>query len=340
MEGRNLGCCDGIGIGGERDTPGDDADGGPSEVKGGGGEGAASEAMLGRGVGVPGVARARLSTSWSMVAAALALAMIGAAQAMTFDMQYQTKCLFQDIENGQAATIEWRAISKGSMEEHMRERANVFSEEGERRTPCHPECRAALLAWDSSLPPPAFVTPHLHRPLKKKYVLTRAFLPFFLGADADQIPLNVVVTSPVPRSKPLEQFTGQSEGKVYISADHGEHDGDYKICFTAPDAATASDVKLLVDWRVGALAQDWEVLAKKEHIDHISVELKKYEDLVKEMRQEMLHMKKVDKVGYQTREAAHKRVEFFSFLSMVVCISFTVGQYYFLKRFFKGKKML
>merc|ERR1719252_329081 len=188
---------------------------------------------------------------------------------MTFDMQYQTKCLFQDIENGQAATIEWRAISKGSMEEHVRERANVFSEE-----------------------------------------------------DADQIPLNVVVTSPVPRSKPLEQFTGQSEGKVYISADHGEHDGDYKICFTAPDAA---------------LAQDWEVLAKKEHIDHISVELKKYEDLVKEMRQEMLHMKKVDKVGYQTREAAHKRVEFFSFLSMVVCISFTVGQYYFLKRFFKGK---
>lgn len=168
MEGRNLGCCDGIGIGGERDTPGDDADGGPSEVKGGGGEGAASEAMLGRGVGVPGVARARLSTSWSMVAAALALAMIGAAQAMTFDMQYQTKCLFQDIENGQAATIEWRAISKGSMEEHMRERANVFSEEGERRTPCHPECRAALLAWDSSFPPPAFVTPHLHRPLKKK----------------------------------------------------------------------------------------------------------------------------------------------------------------------------
>jgi len=275
LEGRNLGCCDGIGIGGERDTTW------------GGGEGAASEAMLGRGVGVPGVARARLSTSWSMVAAALALAMIGAAQAMTFDMQYQTKCLFQDIENGQAATIEWRAISKGSMEEHMRERANVFSEE-----------------------------------------------------DADQIPLNVVVTSPVPRSKPLEQFTGQSEGKVYISADHGEHDGDYKICFTAPDAATASDVKLLVDWRVGALAQDWEVLAKKEHIDHISVELKKYEDLVKEMRQEMLHMKKVDKVGYQTREAAHKRVEFFSFLSMVVCISFTVGQYYFLKRFFKGKKML
>ena len=132
----------------------------------------------------------------------------------------------------------------------------------------------------------------------------------------------------------------QAEGRVYINADHGEAEGSYKICFTAKDTATAQDVKLLVDWRVGALAQDWEVLAKKEHIDHISVELKKYEDLVKEMRQEMLHMKKVDKVGYQTRETAHKRVEFYSFFAMIVCIGFTVGQYFFLKKFFKNKKLL
>ncbi len=66
-------------------------------------------------------------------------------------------------------------------------------------------------------------------------------------------------------------------------------------------AEGAKDIKLLLNWRVGALAQDWEVLAKKEHIDHISIELQKYEDLVKEMRQEMLHMKKVDKVALATR---------------------------------------
>lgn len=219
----------------------------------------------------------------------LAVATLGSTpcRAMSFDMQYQTKCLFQDIENGQASTIEWRAISKRDVEKQMRDHKNVFSEE-----------------------------------------------------DAAEIPLNVVISSPVPRAKPLADFKGESQGKTYISADHGDQDGDYKICFTAKDQATAQDVKLLVDWRVGALAQDWEVLAKKEHIDHISVELRKYEDLVKEMRQEMLHMKKVDKVGYQTREAAHKRVEFFSFLTMIVCIGFTIGQYFFLKKFFKNKKML
>lgn len=220
------------------------------------------------------------------LSAALLLATLGRVEPMAFDMQYQTKCLFQDIENGQASTIEWRSISKRSVDVQF-QNANVFSEE-----------------------------------------------------DAEEIPINVVVTSPVSRAKPLEQFEHQSSGKVYISADHGEAEGDYKICFSAKDQATASDIKLLVDWRVGALAQDWEVLAKKEHIDHISVELQKYEDLVKEMRQEMIHMKKVDKIGYQTREAAHKRVEFFSFLTMLVCIGFTVGQYFFLKKFFKNKKLL
>eukprot|EP00212_Chloropicon_laureae_P002683 CAMPEP_0197486758 /NCGR_PEP_ID=MMETSP1311-20131121/1731_1 /TAXON_ID=464262 /ORGANISM="Genus nov. species nov., Strain RCC856" /LENGTH=255 /DNA_ID=CAMNT_0043030039 /DNA_START=100 /DNA_END=867 /DNA_ORIENTATION=- len=209
------------------------------------------------------------------------------AQAMSFDMQFQTKCFFQDIENGQASTIEWRAISKSSVERNMAQ-DNVFSEE-----------------------------------------------------DAEGVPLNVVVQSPVPRAPPLENIKGESEGKVYINADHGEEvEGDYKICFTAPSAEGAKDIKLLLNWRVGALAQDWEVLAKKEHIDHISIELQKYEDLVKEMRQEMLHMKKVDKVALQTREAAHKRVEYFSLLTMFVCIGFTVGQYFFLKRFFKNKKLL
>ena len=67
------------------------------------------------------------------------------------------------------------------------------------------------------------------------------------------------------------------------------------------DTTTAQDTKLYVEWKVGALAQDWEVLAKKEHIDHISVEMRKYEDLMKEMRQEMLTMKKVDTQAMQMR---------------------------------------
>merc|ERR1719221_1510183 len=61
----------------------------------------------------------------------LAVATLGSTpcRAMSFDMQYQTKCLFQDIENGQASTIEWRAISKSSMEAQLRDKANIFSEE-------------------------------------------------------------------------------------------------------------------------------------------------------------------------------------------------------------------
>jgi len=196
-----------------------------------------------------------------------------AVQGMGFDMQFQTKCFFQDIEDGQASTLEWKAVRKSTS-----------------------------------------------------------------GQEPDPQSVKVVVYSPIKNTVITQDE--DDEGKIFINAEQGEVEGDHKACFSVADTSTAQDTKLYVEWKVGALAQDWEVLAKKEHIDHISIEMRKYEDLMKEMRQEMLTMKKVDTQAIQMRESAHKRVEYFSLFTMIICIIFTVGQYFFLKKFFKNKKML
>jgi hypothetical protein len=212
------------------------------------------------------------SSIFAIVSMMLAL-QLHAVQGMGFDMQFQTKCFFQDIEDGQASTLEWRSVRKSSS-----------------------------------------------------------------GREPDPQSVKVVVYSPIKNTVITQDE--DDEGKIFINAEQGEVEGDHKACFSVADTTTAQDTKLYVEWKVGALAQDWEVLAKKEHIDHISVEMRKYEDLMKEMRQEMLTMKKVDTQAIQMRESAHKRVEYFSLFTMIICIIFTVGQYFFLKKFFKNKKML
>ena len=60
----------------------------------------------------------------------LASVSVHIAEGISFDMMFQTKCLFQDIENGQASTVEWRAVSIKSIKQHQEE-DNVFSIEGE-----------------------------------------------------------------------------------------------------------------------------------------------------------------------------------------------------------------
>jgi len=140
-----------------------------------------------------------------------------------------------------------------------------------------------------------------------------------------------------PDGHKVQEVKGESEGMVYITA---EKEGDYKICFTARDKTEAQDITLWIDWRVGALAQDWEVIAKKEHLDHIGVELRKFEEVVKEIHREMRAIRKRDLENQTVKASAHSRVEFFTMFTMFMCAAMATMQYFYLKRFFKSKKVL
>jgi len=54
------------------------------------------------------------------------------------------------------------------------------------------------------------------------------------------------------------------------------------------DMNIAQATKLRVDWKTGVAATDWSVVAKKEHLDQLGVELRKLEDSIREVYTDML----------------------------------------------------
>ena len=60
------------------------------------------------------------------------------------------------------------------------------------------------------------------------------------------------------------------------------------------DLTTASQTKIKLDWNTGLGATDWEEVAKKENLDVMATELRKLEQMVKDIHQEMLFLKKTE----------------------------------------------
>jgi hypothetical protein len=58
----------------------------------------------------------------------------------------------------------------------------------------------------------------------------------------------------------------------------------------AADINTAYHTKLSLDWKTGVAASDWDAIAKKEHLDELSVEMRKVEGQIREIYAEMLQL--------------------------------------------------
>lgn len=58
-------------------------------------------------------------------------------------------------------------------------------------------------------------------------------------------------------------------------------------CRTCPNSSTSFHT-LQIDFRTGVSATDWNAIAKKEHLDALTVELRKLEDSIREVYSEML----------------------------------------------------
>jgi hypothetical protein len=70
---------------------------------------------------------------------------------------------------------------------------------------------------------------------------------------------------------------------------HSTHCALLRAAFFA-DLETAYHTKLTLDWRTGVAATDWDTIAKKEHLDQLSVEMRKVEGAIREIYAEMLQL--------------------------------------------------
>ncbi|EFJ16199.1 hypothetical protein SELMODRAFT_117173 [Selaginella moellendorffii] len=117
--------------------------------------------------------------------------------------------------------------------------------------------------------------------------------------------------------------------------------GVYVACFwlenvDAKEAVVAVDL----DWKTGVAAKDWGNIAKREHIDGVELELRKIEELVDSIHEEMLFLREKEQEMRAFNESTNTRIVVLGALSLLFCLLVAVFQSLHMKVFFERKKLL
>ncbi|XP_014497211.1 transmembrane emp24 domain-containing protein p24delta9 [Vigna radiata var. radiata] len=115
--------------------------------------------------------------------------------------------------------------------------------------------------------------------------------------------------------------------------------GDYSACFTVA-AHTTDTVTVDFVWKSGVAAKDWKNGGRKSHIDEMEMELKKLNDAVTSIHDEMFYLRERETERQFLTDETNSKMFNYSFLSILVCLSVAGLQLWHLKTFFERKKLL
>ncbi|XP_074580269.1 transmembrane emp24 domain-containing protein p24delta9-like [Curcuma longa] len=147
--------------------------------------------------------------------------------------------------------------------------------------------------------------------------------------------ITVRVTSPYGNS--IHYQDQVESGNFAFTANE---EGDYLACLWAPYHKPAVSMAVEFEWRTGLAAKDWTNVAKKGQIEGMEVELKKLEDTVKSIHDEMFYLREREEQMQDMNRSTNSRMAWLSFLSLAVCASVAGLQLWHLKTFFERKKLL
>ena len=116
--------------------------------------------------------------------------------------------------------------------------------------------------------------------------------------------------------------------------------GNYLACFWMDSAEKGSGISINLDWKIGIAAKDWDVIAKKEKIEGVELELRKLEVAVQSIHQNMIYLKAREAEMRTVSEKTNARVAWFSILSLSVCIVVSILQLWHLQGYFQKKKLI
>ncbi|KAM0845776.1 hypothetical protein ACQ4PT_056134 [Festuca glaucescens] len=151
--------------------------------------------------------------------------------------------------------------------------------------------------------------------------------------DSHRISLRV--TSPYGSSLHYSENV-QSGNFAFTSSEAG----DYLACFWAPDHRPPTTIAFEFDWRSGVSAKDWGSVAKKGQVDIMELELKKLEDTIKSIHEEMFYLREREGEMHVLNGRTNTWMAWLSFLSIGICLSVAGLQLWHLKNFFERKKLL
>nr|XP_005301663.2 transmembrane emp24 domain-containing protein 10 [Chrysemys picta bellii] len=100
------------------------------------------------------------------------------------------------------------------------------------------------------------------------------------------------------------------------------------------------DQLVILDMKHGVEAKNYEEIAKVEKLKPLEVELRRLEDLSESIVNDFAYMKKREEEMRDTNESTNIRVLYFSIFSMFCLIGLATWQVFYLRRFFKAKKLI
>ncbi|KAF9101694.1 vesicle coat component [Mortierella sp. AM989] len=134
---------------------------------------------------------------------------------------------------------------------------------------------------------------------------------------------------------------GDEQRGVFLNKDAG----DVIACFTnvladgyKPDSKYTRTVD--IDFVIGSETIDYAKLAEQEKLKPMELELRKLEDLVKDILGNMEHLQAREERMRNTNESTNERVKFFSTLTMCVLVVLGLWQIFYLKQFFRKKRLI
>ncbi|KAK4365871.1 hypothetical protein RND71_013751 [Anisodus tanguticus] len=168
------------------------------------------------------------------------------------------------------------------------------------------------------------------------------FANYFVIRDDDHIQANVPPTVSVEVTSPFGNNLHHEENVT-----HGQfaftttEPGKYLACFLMNNNVPGSkSVTVGILWKTGIDAKDWDSIAKKEKIEGVELELMKLEGLVQTIRENLVYLKKREEEMRAVSERTNAAVARFSIMSLSICILAAAMQIWYLKCFFRKKKLI
>lgn len=106
------------------------------------------------------------------------------------------------------------------------------------------------------------------------------------------------------------------------------------------DAQDASQTKIGLTWHVGMQVDNWNKLVDKEHMDVLVAKLGELELMADSLYEEVTWIREKEQEMRDLNESINTKVAFFSVATLAISIMLSIGQLFYLRRFFKAKKVL
>ncbi|XP_070576688.1 transmembrane emp24 domain-containing protein 10-like [Ptychodera flava] len=116
----------------------------------------------------------------------------------------------------------------------------------------------------------------------------------------------------------------------------------FEVCFHSKMIAggRGADREVSLMLKKGVEAKTYDDIAKAEKLKPMEVELRRLEDLSESIVNDFAYMRSREEEMRDTNESTNSRVLYFAIFSMVCLLSLATWQVFYLRRYFKSKKLI